>query len=180
MTSLLTAALIGLFALSGSAAPFASAQSTPQPEATTYSVSLTAYNAVAGQTDSTPDITGSGAYSNPEIIAARSQDLADELPYGTVIELDTATSSPGCGLSVVGDSIGYRVIADSMNARMHNKLDILFAHEKSARTLGVCHGVTVKVVGHVDIKHMPKSQAELAAQFAPIEKASAQPLAIFK
>jgi hypothetical protein len=35
-----------------------------------YNVTLTAYNAVAAQTDDSPFETASGAYSNPEVIAA--------------------------------------------------------------------------------------------------------------
>jgi 3D (Asp-Asp-Asp) domain-containing protein len=179
MTSVLTAALIGLFALQGVGT--ASAQKAPvEPITPSYTVAMTAYNAVPEQTDGDPHITASGAFSNPEVVAARSIDLADKLPFGTVIRVTAATSTPGCGIDVVGDSVGYRVIADSMNARMKNKIDILFDQHKTARTFGVCNEVQIEVVGQVDIKQIPKSQAELQAQFATIENADAQPLAIFK
>ena len=41
------------------------------PTLPSYTVTLTAYNAVPAQTDSNPLETASGAYSNPEVVAAR-------------------------------------------------------------------------------------------------------------
>ena len=134
---------------------------------------MTAYNATAAQTDGTPDITASGAFSDPSIVAARSQDLASELPFGTVIEIESATSSLSCGYKSVGEDIGLRVIADSMNAIEHDKIDILMPQkettvsgktENPAIVLGVCKDVTIKVVGqHRDISDIPTIQAELAS-----------------
>ncbi len=173
--------------------PMASATITPSApviELPTYSVSMTAYNAVPGQTDDTPYITSIGAYSNPEIIAARSRDLADELPYGTVIEITAASSTVNCGYEVIKDQIGLRVIGDAMNARMVNKIDILFGENhtarargttmNSARVLGRCEGVQIQVVGKIDTKQMPKTQAELRLAVGYLEKAEAQNLAVKK
>lgn len=138
-------------------------------------VTLTAYNAVPGQTDSTPYETASGAYSNPEIIAARSVDLKEELPFGTIIELDGTNASPeSCGYSVVESRIGYRVIEDSMNPRYTKRIDVLFGTDdtivrsngssmNAARVLGICEGITYRVVGHIGKNPLPKTQAELAA-----------------
>lgn len=139
-----------------------------------YAVTLTAYNAVPEQTDSNPFETASGAYSNPEVVAARSQDLAGKLPFGTIIELDGSdVSSEGtCGFDVVAHRIGYRVIEDTMNARYTNRIDVLFGTEASyattdkgmknaAQILGICKGIAIRVVGHVDINHIPKTQVEL-------------------
>jgi len=132
---------------------------------------MTAYNALPEQTDSNPDITASGAFSDPDIIAARSRDLADELPFGTVISVTAASSSVNCGLPLVRDMIGLRVIADSMHPRKRNQIDILFDHTETvkvggkrtnpARALGVCKGVQIEVVGYIDPRHMPKNQLEL-------------------
>ena len=139
-----------------------------------YPVTLTAYNAVPEQTDSTPFETASGAYSNPEVIAARSRDLADRLPFGTIIEIDgTNASQKNCGYDIVAPIIGYRVIADTMNARYTDRIDILFSTESNyafkngstknaGMVLGICDGVTVRVVGHVAIRNIPKTQIELA------------------
>src|ERR1700749_4083381 len=56
------------------------------------SVTLTSYNAVAAQTSPTPWLTASGARSNSAVIAARSRDLADQLPYGTIIAVTGPSS----------------------------------------------------------------------------------------
>lgn len=153
----------------------AHADAPTAPALPTYSVALTAYNAVPAQTDGDPFTTASGAYSNPEVVAARSQDLRDELPFGTIIEV-SGPSTPGnsCGYSVVAPVIGYRVIADVMNARYTDRIDILFSTKtnyilsdgttKNAGTiLGICEGASVRVVGHVKISNIPKTQTELVA-----------------
>lgn len=140
-----------------------------------YIVTLTAYNAVPEQTDADPFTTASGAYSNPEVVAARSGNLADELPFGTIIELDGSnlTSDGTCGYSVVAHRIGYRVIADTMNARFTDRIDVLFdttasysttdkGMKNAAEILGICKGISVRVVGHVAQNHIPKTQLELA------------------
>lgn len=166
----LTSALLGLLFMTG--ASVADASSTTAVVLPHYTVGMTAYNAVASQTDGSPDITASGAYSDPNVVAARSQDLASQLPFGTVIAIEAATSSPNCGYDKVGQLIGLRVIADTMNAKMHNKVDILLPPKETTASgktnnpaiiLGQCKDVTIKVVGHVDVSNMPQSQAELAS-----------------
>lgn len=135
---------------------------------------LTAYNAVPGQTDNDPFTTASGAFSNPEVVAARSSDLAHQLPYGTVIAIGrTYADTPACGYSKVEEQIGYRVIADAMNPRITNTVDVLFDHTRvvpvGARminpgyALGRCGEVTVTVVGFLNLKDIPATQTELAA-----------------
>ena len=147
----------------------------------TISVRLTGYNAVPEQTDSNPNITASGAFSNPDIIAARSRDLADTLPYGTVIALETSEKSNSCGFEVVDHLIGYRVIADSMHARKRNQVDIMFDMRDTVQigvdgkarkatnpavALGVCD-VNIRIVGKLELKEMPKTQSELALLMNP-------------
>jgi len=176
MTGIATTALTAFFVASGvgsTSLPALWTNNTPQePVYPAYEVSLTGYNATPEQTDSTPNITASGAYADPDVVAARSQDLADELPFGTVISVTPSpTSSPECGYDLVGDMVGLRVIADSMNARMHDKVDILFDTDSkikiggkqtsAARVLGVCKNFIVSVVGHIDPKHMPQNQLAL-------------------
>ncbi len=146
------------------------------PVVPSYAVTLTAYNAVPGQTDDDPFTTASGAYSNPDIVAARSRDLADELPFGTIIEIDgpAAAGQSSCGYGAVARHIGYRVIEDTMNQRYTDRVDVLLDQRadvkaddgsvlNGASVMGVCKGVTVRVVGHVDMAHLPKTQAGLAA-----------------
>lgn len=146
----------------------------PAADAPSYAVTLTAYNAVPEQTDESPFETASGMFSNPEIVAARSANLAAELPFGTVIAFDGSNISSGetCGFSVVAPRIGYRVIADSMNPRFDDRIDILFATDanytnsagsvNAATVLGICQNITIRVVGRINMKHPPQTQAELA------------------
>lgn len=167
--------LLGTVSLPLGTAALSSQTAPAVPEKPSYTVALTAYNAVPEQTDSTPFETASGAYSNPEVVAARTRDLADELPFGTIIEIDGSASTSGedCGYDVVAKHIGYRVIEDSMNARLSNRIDVLLGTDinytspkgnvrNAASVLGICKGTIIRVVGYVDINHIPKTQAELA------------------
>jgi 3D (Asp-Asp-Asp) domain-containing protein len=150
--------------------------------ATTYEVRLTGYNAVVGQTDDDPSVTASGARSNSDVIAARSVDLADELPFGTVVKLTRGgTDSASCGFHKVESLIGYRVVADSMNARWTKRMDVqLDTRDKvkvgtksvnPAIALGVCGDVKVTVVGRIPVSQIPSTQSDLAELFAPKELA---------
>lgn len=180
---------MGFFLLSGATLAIpspAGAPLAPQlPALPSYAVTLTAYNAVPEQTDSDPLVTASGAYSNPEIVAARSQDLAKELPFGTIIEIDgPATAGNSCGFGIVEPIIGYRIIADTMNARYTSRIDVLFHTESNytlaggkvknaGMVLGICNGATVRVVGFVNLKdqkRLPKTQVELAALVRGVSK----------
>lgn len=164
---------MGLFFISSAVA--ALPQSVEMP---VHQVSVTAYNAVPAQTKADPSTTANGGPSNPEVVAARSRDLATELPFGTIIAIDSPiTDSPNCGLEKVHSRIGYRVITDTMNARIVNTIDILFGIKENyvmpngvtknaANVLGICEGVTIRVVGYIDLTRvhdLPKTQAELAA-----------------
>ncbi len=137
-------------------------------------VKLTSYNAVPSQTDGTPFETASGAYSNPEVIAARSNDLAKKLPFGTIIAIEQPRSQSTCGYSRVESLVGYRVIADTMNPHEHNKVDVLLNQRDTvplgklhvptnpSRVLGVCNNVHIRVVGYVAVRHIPRTQKALA------------------
>src|ERR1700733_14732812 len=119
----LTSALLGFLLITGTTTADASSTSATQvPPDPVYTVSMTAYNATAAQTDGTPDITASGAFSNPDVVAARPPGSASEFPFGTVIEIESAASSVDCGYDSVGQDIGLRVIADTMNAKEHSKI----------------------------------------------------------
>lgn len=170
---------MGFFLLSGTTVALpAQAEAPTTPVVPNYTVTLTAYNAVPEQTDDDPFTTASGAYSNPEVIAARSRNLAAELPFGTIIEIDGPLDLQNkCGYGIVSPIIGYRIIADTMNVRYTDRIDILFSTDsnyrmKNGRTknastvLGICRGVTVRVVGYLDRMRpgkFPKTQAELTA-----------------
>ena len=148
-------------------------------EATTpFTVKLTAYNAVPSQTDGNPFVTASGSFSNPEVVAARSSDLAKDLPFGTIIAIERSGSdTPACNYSKVQQQIGYRVIADAMNPRITNTVDVLLDQNDTVtldgkevnpgKALGLCGKVTIRVVGHIAVKDIPKTQSDLAAFVAP-------------
>jgi len=159
-------------------APLPAPKLTLAPVATSLTTKLTAYNAVPAQTDNNPYWTASGAFSNPEVVAARSGDLASKLPYGTVISIErSGADTPSCGYSKVDSQIGYRVIADAMNPRISNTVDVLLDQKNTVpyngmeinpgRALGVCGQVTIHVVGKIAIKDIPATQAELAAMVNP-------------
>lgn len=199
MTGFITTAVTGVFLLQ-TVTPSAFALAVPagatpeQPIYPTLTVKMTAYNALPGQTDSTPYSTSIGAYSNPDIIAARSKDLADELPYGTVIEVVPAsTSTPrdhNCGREHVHEQIGLRVIGDAMNPRITNTVDILLDHNElvqvgkikrnPAKALGLCKNVEIRIVGKIDTKKMPKTQTELKLALEQSLIATSTDLAINK
>jgi len=168
---------MGFFLFSGAALVPPASTSTPiTPALPSYAVTLTAYNAVPEQTSDHPFVTASGTYSNPETVAARSQNLASKFPFGTIIEIDSSSVSGGlCGYGIVKPLVGYRVIADTMNARYTDRIDLLFSTttnyamadgiENASTVLGVCT-TNVRVVGFVNItnpNHLPKTQADLTA-----------------
>lgn len=142
----------------------------------TLNAKMTSYNAVPEQTDGTPFITASGAYSNPQVVAARSHDLSDALPFGTVISIEQSASTKNtntCGYGVVKNQIGYRVIADVMNISKHKQVDVLLNQNRTVRVgnktinpsiaLGICHNMVIKVIGRISIRHIPKTQAKLVS-----------------
>lgn len=191
MTGIFTTATLGLFLLSNLGTG-ATTTVPVVPEYPTYTVSMTGYNAVPEQTDADPFTTASGAYSDPDVVAARSVDLKEDLPFGTVIEIvaHNDTKNPNCGFSVVEEHLGLRVIADSMHPRKRNQIDILLPNERTifangrwvnpAVALGVCKQVEVRVVGKIAIKEIPKTQQGLRLAVGVLESADEQALAIKK
>jgi 3D (Asp-Asp-Asp) domain-containing protein len=201
MNLIATALVMGILFLPGASVPArAESATTPatiaQPEepsprkvatraesvTPSYQVKLTGYNAVPSQTDGDPSTTASGAASNHEVIAARSHDLAEELPFGTVVRFSrVGVDTPGCNFHKVEHLIGYRVVADTMNARWTKRMDVELDAADTVKVegrnvnpglaLGVCSTVTVEVVGHIPLSRIPKTQAELAHLYAPHELA---------
>lgn len=172
----LPVALSGLlFASSAVAAPiFPEARlRIPERVPVAHSVLLTGYDALPEQTDEDPGVTASGVPSYPGVVAARSRDLADLLPFGTIIKITRAPSAPEgvCGFSAVAPLVGYRVIADVTHVRKQNQIDVLFDHEievpigtRSVRpsvALGMCAQTSIEIVGRIPLADVPSTQAEL-------------------
>jgi 3D (Asp-Asp-Asp) domain-containing protein len=139
---------------------------------TVFTVKLTAYNALPEQTDNNPFTTASGAFSNPEVVAARSNDLGKALPFGTIIAIERDfADTPMCNYKKVEHLIGYRVIADSMNTRITNTIDVLLNENDTVSiegrelnpgiALGMCSKVTTRIVGYVSISNIPSTQEGL-------------------
>lgn len=85
---------------------------------------MTAYNAVAAQTDSTPDISACGPNLKNQIAVSR--DLLKRYPCGTKVEIyrpDTQKWHP-------------TIVWDTMHASKRNQIDILMKSYTKARQFG--------------------------------------------
>ncbi len=85
-------------------------------------VTLTAYQPIASQTDSSPTWTSEGDRTSKHGCAV-SQDLlrSGRVKYGDVLFV------PG---------YGYRVVNDTMNVRHHNRVDLLVFTRKEEQAVG--------------------------------------------
>lgn len=91
---------------------------------------------------------------------------------------------------MVENYVGLRVVGDSMHSRKRNQIDVLFDNYSTvtvgkrevnpAIALGVCSNMTIRVVGSVDIKKIPKTQNQLRLAIGQLEKATDQNLAVSK
>jgi hypothetical protein len=87
---------------------------------------------------------------------------------------DGSDEGPYCGYDTVSRLIGYRVIADTTNARFispridiqldqNDKVNVGGKLTNPSVALGACTGVQIAVVGYVDPANIPATQAGLAA-----------------
>ena len=106
-----------------------------QAQAATLTVEITAYSSSAAQTDDAPTITASGAVAGPGTVAV-SRDLLKRFPYGSEVEI-VAVSGDGCGGWVPETPLS---VADTMNARLKNHLDIWLETTEQALNWGRCQG----------------------------------------
>lgn len=91
----------------------------PQKKVETIKVTATMYYAVPGQCDDSPLETACGYKIDPKKASehkwiAVSRDLLKKFKYGDKVRLSNA-----------GDKDGIYIIADTMNKRFKNKIDIL-------------------------------------------------------
>ena len=105
----------------------------PERAADIFTVEMTAYNSVPAQTDSTPNVTASGAKAAPGTVAV-SRDLLERFPYGSEIAV-LSVSGPGCGGYVPETPL---TVADTMNARIRHHLDVWLETPRQARNWGRC------------------------------------------
>ena len=107
--------------------------SAPGRAADTLTVELTAYNSVPAQTDSTPNVTASGAEAAPGTVAV-SRDLLGRFPYGSEVVV-LSVSGPACGGYVPDTPL---TVADTMNARIRNHVDVWLETTEQAQNWGRC------------------------------------------
>lgn len=105
----------------------------PKRAAYTLTVEMTAYNSVPAQTDSTPNVTASGAEAAPGTVAV-SRDLLGRFPYGSELAV-LSVSGPECGGYVPDTPL---TVADTMNARLENHIDVWLETTEQARNWGRC------------------------------------------
>ncbi len=101
--------------------------------AASLTVEITAYNSTVAQTDGDPTITASGAVAGPGTVAV-SRDLLERFPYGSKLEI-LSVSGSGCGGWVPETPL---TVADTMNARIQNHLDVWLETLEQARNWGRC------------------------------------------
>jgi 3D (Asp-Asp-Asp) domain-containing protein len=113
-----------------------------------YVLKATGYNSHASQTDSTPNITATGATTAFGIIAASRDLLGDKIPYGSLVRIrDLGNYRTGRGVGhyqeLLGDTLF--IVEDTMHPRKVEQVDIWFPHLSQALNWGV-RRVEVEVV----------------------------------
>lgn len=111
----------------------ASADAQTAQLAMSLTVEITAYNSTVAQTDDDPTITASGAVAGPGTVAV-SRDLLERFPYGSELEI-ISVSGDGCGGWVPETPL---TVADTMNARIRNHVDVWLETLEEARNWGRC------------------------------------------
>lgn len=112
------------------AVPTAPIAQAPVRTGRTAIVRATAYNSLAGQTDSSPFITATGTRTRPGVVAL-SRDLLRSFPYGSKIMLEDMS---GRYNSMLKGRIF--VVEDTMAARKTNSLDIWMSTRSEAIRFG--------------------------------------------
>lgn len=119
-------------------------------EALAIAVTLTSYQPIPEQTDGSPTWTSIGDRTS-KFGCAVSQDLlrSGRVSYGDVLLID---------------GFGYRIVNDTMNARIRNGVDLLVFTHAEEKKIGVRH-VTVHVLRRpYAIQSVPKSQGHTEPQ----------------
>lgn len=106
-----------------------------------FKLRATGYNSHESQTDSTPDITATGARTRFGIVAVSRDLLGGDLPYGSLVRIrDLGNFHTGNGVGAfqsVLDSQQLFVVEDTMHARKRGQIDVWFASYRDAVNWGV-------------------------------------------
>jgi 3D (Asp-Asp-Asp) domain-containing protein len=116
------------------------ATSVEAAQVPTYTLKSTAYNSHVSQTDSSPDVTATGATTAFGVIAV-SRDMLGDIPYGSLVKIkDLGSYRSGRGegkFQDMLDSQGLFVVEDTMHPRKLEQIDVWFADESQALSWGV-------------------------------------------
>ncbi|MEX2540434.1 MAG: hypothetical protein WD314_01450 [Trueperaceae bacterium] len=106
-----------------------------------YTLRATAYNSLESQTDSTPDITATGARTKFGIVAVSRDMLTRDIPYGSLVrirDLGNYFNGRGAGnYQSLLDSQGLFIVEDTMHQRKQRQLDVWFPELSSAQLWGI-------------------------------------------
>lgn len=160
VTALLTAGILGFAVLSGPPSqennPTKNTpkvvhheSSTPVVNATGYrssgrnmTVSLTSYNSLPEQTDSTPNITSTGTRTRPGVLAV-SREL--RYLYHKKVRIESVTGR-NCGVPANYFAGRIFYVEDTMNARFRNKVDVWVPTLREAYRIGHCTA-NIRILG---------------------------------
>jgi 3D (Asp-Asp-Asp) domain-containing protein len=91
-------------------------------------VDITAYSASVDETDNSPHITADGTLSTVGRVAVSRDLLKKGITYGSRIYIPNQ---------------GVFIVADTMNKRFSNRVDLLLANKKAAKLFGVKENVKI-------------------------------------
>lgn len=114
-----------------------------------YTLRATAYNSLSSQTDSTPNITATGARTKFGIIAVSRDVLSHDIPYGSLVRIrDLGNYYNGRGAGTYQpllDQQGLFIVEDTMHQRKRQQVDLWFPELGMARLWGI-RRVEVEVI----------------------------------
>ncbi len=116
------------------------AEAAPTLELPTYTLKSTAYNSHASQTDSSPNVTATGATTAFGVIAM-SRDMLGLIPYGSLVRLkDLGSYRSGRGEGKFQEVLNTQdlfIVEDTMHPRKLEQIDVWFADHSEALNWGV-------------------------------------------
>lgn len=105
----------------------------------TGTVSVSTYNSIPNQTDSTPFITATGTRTRYGIVAV-SRDILAKTGYGAKVKIIQWTGGSGCNSRVIPQGTLYAV-EDTMARSQYRKIDIWLPSRTQALNFGRCNAV---------------------------------------
>ena len=111
---------------------------------TSVHVTVTGYNSLAAQTDSTPFITATGSRTRIGVVAL-SPDLRRIFPYGSRVKITGFAKTNGCNHALLPKPInGYYIVEDSTSSRKVRTADVWFPTYRGAIHFGKCYATLTR------------------------------------